>query len=141
MSTMQHNATSGSSSRMYGMNRSVGLWSLLIAAAAFFSGTVQADTFGNVYYDPKTDELVVTMVWRGTNPDHNFSVKWGECQTDESNSMPSMTAEVLDDQWKDVERDTYEKTTRFGLSKLPCTRPVSITLRTAPRFYYTVTIP
>ena len=123
------------------MNRSFRLWAVLIAAAAFFWRTAQADTFGNVYYDPKADELVVTMAYRGTNPDHNFSLKWGECQTDESTGMPTVTAEVLDDQWKDVERETYEKTTRFSLSRLPCTHPVSVTLRTAPRFYYTLTLP
>lgn len=123
------------------MNRRLGLWSVLIAAAACPSHTVRADTFGSVYYDAKTDELVVTMVYRGTDPNHNFSLKWGECQTDESNNMPSVTAEVLDDQWKDVERETYEKTTRFSLSQLPCTRPASVTLRSAPRFYYTLTVP
>jgi hypothetical protein len=122
------------------MNRSLGVWPVLIAAAAFCAAPVQADTFANAHYDQKTNELVVTMAYRGTNPGHHFSLKWGECQTDESN-MPSVTAEVLDDQWKDVERETYETTTRFSLSRLPCARPVSVTLRTAPRFYYTITIP
>jgi hypothetical protein len=122
------------------MHRGFGIWPVLIAAAANCAQPARADTFGNVYYDQTTDELVVTMAYRGTNPGHHFSLKWGECQTDESN-MPTVTAEVLDDQWKDVEREAYETTTRFSLSRLPCARPLSVTLRTAPRFYYTITIP
>jgi hypothetical protein len=139
MRSMRHNATAPRRPTS-GMNRRVGVWPVLIAAAAFCARPAQADTFGNVYYDQKTNELVVTMAYRGSNPGHKFSLKWGKCQTDESN-MPSVTAEVLDDQWKDAEREAYETTTRFSLSRLPCTRPVSVTLRTAPRFYYTLTIP
>ena len=45
-------------------------------------GSALADDFGAVAYDPAQDALVVTMVYRGTNPDHAFSLKWGECQQD-----------------------------------------------------------
>jgi hypothetical protein len=33
------------------------------------------------------------------------------------------------------------KTVRFSLAGMPCARPVSVSLRTAPRFFYTLTIP
>jgi hypothetical protein len=56
-----------------------------------------ADNFGKIYYDAKTDQLVVTMLYRGTK--------------------------------------------RFSLANLPRARPASVTLRTAPRFFYTLTIP
>lgn len=39
----------------------------------------RADNFVSVYYDAHTDELVVTMQFRGTNPNHEFTVQWGEC--------------------------------------------------------------
>jgi hypothetical protein len=49
--------------------------------------------------------------------------------------------EVLDDQFDDEEQQDFKKTMRFSLDGLPCGRPASVTLRTAPRFFYTLTIP
>ncbi len=100
-----------------------------------------ADNFAAVRFDKKTDQVVVTMSYRGTNPRHKFSLKWGECRINESGGLPGVTAEVLDDQWEDAEEKDYRSTARFGLSGMPCSRPVNITLRTAPRFLYTLTIP
>jgi hypothetical protein len=98
------------------------------------------DTFSGVSYDAEQDELVVTMAYRGTNPDHSFSLKWGPCQTSANAGEPEIVAEVLDSQWQDAARQPFKKTTRFGLADLPC-RPVKLTLRTAPRFYVTLRIP
>jgi hypothetical protein len=116
-------------------------WLVPFTAAAVLSGAAYADNFERVYYDRKADQLVVTMAYRGTNPNHKFSLKWGECQADQADNLPGVTAEVLDDQWKDPERQSYKKTIRFDLSGLPCRRPASVTLRTPPRFFYTLTIP
>jgi hypothetical protein len=80
------------------------------------------------------------MAYRGTNPDHTFSLKWGPCQTSADASQPEIVAEVLDSQWQDAARQPFKKTTRFSLADLPC-RPVKLTLRTAPRFYVTLQIP
>ena len=33
-----------------------------------------ADTFANVHYEASKDPFVVTMLCRGTNPDHTFSL-------------------------------------------------------------------
>ncbi len=114
----------------------------VVAAAIFcLAQTAPADNFSRVYYDRKTDQLVVTMTYGGTNPNHGFTLKWGTCQADQSSGMQGVTVEVLDDQFEDRSLRNYKKTTRFGLSDLPCPRPVSLTLRTAPRFFYTLTIP
>jgi hypothetical protein len=110
-------------------------------AALLLAPVASADNFASVRYDRKTNQLVVAMSYRGTNPNHHFSLKWGECLTHESDDRGGVTAEVLDDQWEDAEEADYEKTTRFSLSGLPCPRPVNVTLRTAPRFFYTLTIP
>jgi len=85
-------------------------WLTPAAAATFFALGSRADNFGKVRYDRQTDRMIVTMIYRGTNPNHNFSLKWGECQASESGSMP-------------------------------CSRPLRVTLRSAPRFIYTLTIP
>jgi hypothetical protein len=123
------------------MNKRATFWLLLAAAIYFLAPTAHADNFGKIYYDQKNDRLVVTMLYRGTNPSHKFSLKWGECQADQSGNLPGVTAEVLDDQFDDEEQQDFKKTMRFSLDGLPCRRPASVTLRTAPRFFYTLTIP
>jgi len=100
----------------------------------------RADNFANAYYDSRKDQVVVTMFYRGTNPDHTFSLKWGRCKESADGSEREIVAEVLDSQWQDAATEDFKKTTRFGLESLHC-RPAKLTLRTAPRFYYTLLIP
>ncbi len=110
---------------------------VLIAAALSF-GTAFADNFAGARYDTRTDELVVRMRYRGTNPDHNFTVQWGQCrQTDQG---ATIDGDVLDDQARDVERQNFSKTVRFDVSGLAC-RPVRVTLHTAPRYYFQISVP
>ena len=112
--------------------------SILVSGLFLMGRSAPADSFAGARYDAKTDELVVRMQYRGTNPNHNFSVRWGQCrQTDQG---ATLDADVLDDQARDVERQSYTKTVRLDLSALAC-RPVRLTLRTAPRFFYQVVIP
>jgi hypothetical protein len=117
---------------------------LALAAAPFlvlFAGSEasQADNFQSVAYDPATDELVIGVVYRGTNPDHQFSLKWGPC-VDRGNNQHEIVAELLDNQFQDAARKDYRKTVRMSLAAMDC-RPAALTLRSAPRFYYTLTIP
>jgi hypothetical protein len=114
---------------------------LAMTAGWIWPPLASADNFEKVAYDPTTDELVVTMSYRGSNPDHGFSLKWGECLTDQAGGLPGVTAEVLDDQFQDRALEDHETITRFSLSPLPCGRPARVTLRTAPRFFYTLVIP
>ena len=114
---------------------------LAAAAAALQLQSAQASSFGSVHFDKKTDQLVVTMLYRGTNPNHKFTLKWGDCQADQSGNLPGVTAEVLDDQFDDLAQQDFKKTMHFSLAGLPCSRPASVTLRSAPRFFYTLTIP
>jgi hypothetical protein len=116
------------------------IW-LTAAAAAFFSSAAVADNFGAVRYERETDRLIVTMIYRGTNPNHQFSLKWGKCRANQSGSLPGVMVEILDDQFSDPARQDFRKTMRINLKELPCPRPVSVTLTTAPRFFYTLTIP
>ncbi len=111
------------------MNRRAVLW-LVPTAACVLVQTAHADNFGKIYYDKKADQLVVTMLYRGTNPNHKFSLKWGECLADQTGNLPGVTVEVLDDQFEDEEQQDFKKTARFDLAGLPC-RPASVTLRTA----------
>jgi hypothetical protein len=111
------------------------LWVLL---AFLDARSAQADEFSKVAYDGQQDELVITMRYRGTNPDHAFSLKWGQCK--ETTGSHEIAVYVLDSQWQDAERADFKKTTRFSLADLSC-RPATRTLRTAPHFLYTLPIP
>jgi len=63
----------------------------------------------------------------------------GHCKELEGSGR-QIVAEVLDNQWQDVEEHDFKTTTRFSLNDLRC-RPAKVTLRTAPRFLYTLQIP
>jgi hypothetical protein len=111
-----------------------GLVSSMLSVIAY------ADDFARAYYDGRKDQLVITMNYRGTNPDHTFSLKWGQCQKTQDGNANEIAVEVLDSQWRDDARSDFKKTLRFGLNDLQC-RPAKVTLRTAPRFIYTLMIP
>jgi hypothetical protein len=123
--------------------QTAGRASKLAAALAFimFIGphAGHADNFQKVSYDPATDELVIVVLYRGTNPGHQFSLKWGPC-IDRGGNRHEIVAELLDQQFQDAARKDYKKTVRMSLAALDC-RPAAVTLRTAPRFYYTLTVP
>jgi hypothetical protein len=123
------------------MKRQSSFLLILAAAATFASLQADADNFVKVRYDKRTDRLIVTMIYGGTNPNHHFSLKWGECQANQAGDLPGVTAEVLDDQFEDHAQQDFSKTVHLSLAGLPCPRPASVTLRTAPRFFYTLTIP
>jgi hypothetical protein len=121
--------------------RHLPFWLILTAGATLMALAAEADNFARVRYGKQTDQLIVTMLYRGTNPNHHFSLKWGPCQANQSGDLPDATAEVLDDQYEDTAQQDFSKTVRFGLDDMPCPRPASVSLRTAPRFFYTLTIP
>ncbi|MGA8707144.1 MAG: hypothetical protein WB646_09170 [Steroidobacteraceae bacterium] len=109
--------------------------------ALIASPSARADTFASVHYDARTDELVATMIYRGTNPHHAFTLQWGACrQPADSHGPQEIAADVLDSQWNDSALQSYRQTVRFSLASLSC-RPAKVTLRTAPRFLYTVFVP
>jgi len=113
----------------------------LAALCLLATSPVWPDTFSGAHYDAKTNELVVTMVYGGSNPDHQFSVQWGECQTaPDGGNMHQIAVEVIDSQWNDVAKQTFTKTVRFSLAGITC-RPATVTLRTAPRYEVTLQIP
>jgi hypothetical protein len=117
-------------------------------AAALGSGLVtlmllhgaHADDFSKAYYDSRVDQLVVSMIYSGTNPKHTFTLQWGQCQDVNGSNLHEVAVQVLDSQWQDEALRPYKKTVRFSLVGIPC-RPAKVTLRTAPRFIYTVLIP
>ncbi len=139
------------------MNTHMGRWSILTQRRGQVSGHIallvliglavetlssaaRADDFADVYYSARMDQLVITIAYRGTNPNHTFSLKWGQCKNQTQDGGGEVAVEVLDSQSQDVEQSDFKKTTRFSLAHIPC-RPATLTLRSAPRFLATLTIP
>lgn len=117
------------------------LRALLLGAAALTSASLaHADNFASVAYDARKDQLVVTMNYRGTNPNHVFTLQWGLCMDHPDGGSHDIAVEVLDSQWDDPARQPFTITTRFDLTDMNC-RPAALTLRTAPRFYTRVQVP
>ena len=112
---------------------------IAITFAALLPCGAHADNFSSARYDPRTDELVLTMSYRGTNPNHTFQLQWGACQSRGRNGR-QIAADLVDNQWNDAERQDYRVTVRFKLTMVNC-RPARVTLHTAPRFFYTLYIP
>jgi len=111
---------------------------LAIAAMLAASGA-RAENFGSVYYDAAADQVVVTMLYRGTNPDHDFSLNWGECNT-LPDGTSEVVAEVIDSQARDAARQDFRKTVHLSLEGMAC-RPAKLTLRATPRTYFSLRIP
>jgi hypothetical protein len=116
-----------------------------ISGVALCAGVIihpaAADSFRGIYYDRTANELVVTMAYQGTNPNHNFTLQWGPCQSSDSDSTARVDASILDDQFEDAAQRDYQTVARLSLADIPCPRPVSVTLHTAPRRSLTLVIP
>jgi len=113
---------------------------LLAAALCLAAAGAAADAFADASYDPVTDTLLVTLLYRGTNPVHRFTLQWGACTSRDANGVSHVAVEVLDSQWDDPALEDYSETVHLSLAGLPC-RPAEVTLRTAPRFIYNVFVP
>lgn len=115
-----------------------------VAATGIPTSAVMADTFGPVRYDSQSDQIIVTVMYDGTNPDHHFTIRWGGCR--KHVGQPAGAAHriinlgILDDQGNDAARKRYVTTVKVPLSGMSC-RPATVTLWTPPKQYATVTIP
>jgi hypothetical protein len=118
---------------------------LITVIVAMTTGTTAAvaANFRSVSYDSNSDQIIATMIYDGTNPDHHFSIQWGSCRkVDQPDHAVHQTIDVsiLDDQWNDAAMKPYTKTVRVPLATLSC-RPATVTLRTAPDFRASLDIP
>lgn len=111
---------------------------LFLLAAGLSAPVCHAANFVSAAYDASKDELVVELSYRGTNPDHEFSLEWGECRA--RNGGNEIAARIHDSQWNDRAREPFVKVVRFDLADLRC-RPAQVTLFTSPNFRIGVFIP
>jgi hypothetical protein len=109
------------------------------APIALIPISVWAEAFGEAVYDANSDELIVTMLYSGTNPDHKFSLQWDRCIA-HPDGTKDVTAQVVDSQERDGVSQEFKKTVHFGLKDLPC-RPARVTLRASPGTYLALQVP
>lgn len=106
--------------------------------------TVMADAFGPVHYDPKRDQIIVAMIYDGTDPHHHFSIRWGRCRKlhDQPHgpARKIISVGILDDQGNDAATKRYTKIVRVPLAGLSC-RPATVTLWAPPNQYTSLDIP
>jgi hypothetical protein len=91
------------------------------------------------YYDPTGHELVVEIAYRGTLPDHDFTLRWGKCQRGEGESY-GIAARIVDLQGHDEARENFRTQARFSLNNLEC-RPARVTLRLGRVSHETIVVP
>ena len=104
----------------------------------------KADTFGAVHYDPQTNQILVIIHYRGTNPNHHFSIQWGRCRKLHGQlhgpAPRAIDLGILDEQGNDAARKPYTKLVEVPLAGISC-RPAMVTLWTPPNQYRSIAIP
>ena len=111
-----------------------------VVLCGLIAPAVQAATFSSVEFDPGRNELVATMTYDGSNPNHQFSVQWGTCRKLGNEGNHQIVAELLDNQWDDTAQQTFTTTVHVSLAGVNC-HPALVTLRTAPKYEFNVQIP
>ena len=108
--------------------------SVALVVLALLPAVAQSADIRSAYYDPRSDDIVVEIAYRGTGKDHDFRVLWGECQDD------GVSARLVDRQGTDAALTGYLMTKRISLHELPC-RPAVVTLRLGAVAHMSVRVP
>ena len=90
-------------------------------------------------YDAGKDQLVMTIAYRGTNPDHEFNVQWDACKKLNAERMQILGL-LVDSQPDDLARQDFTKPMRIDLRDFSC-RPAKVTIRTSAGFFTSVDVP
>lgn len=108
-------------------------------AALFYIAPAAAVTVTALKYDPAKDQLVMSITYRGTNPDHRFKVQWETCKRldDERQQILGL---LVDSQPNDHARQDFTTPMRVDLRDFGC-RPAKVTIRTSAGFFASVDVP
>ena len=94
----------------------------------------------DAFYDADTDELVFTIAYRGSHPDHTFTVAWETCRT-MGDGHQEIFGIVLDSDPRDPARIELKKTERVSLETFSC-HPAIVAIGLAnPLYRRVLTIP
>jgi hypothetical protein len=110
-----------------------------IACCLAVPAAAQAQTLMEAVFDAGNDALSVEIAYRGTHPNHEFSLDWSSCQQTPDGKRTTV-ARLVDGQGDDVAREDYRVRRSFSLAALEC-RPADVTVRLGPVSNRTVHVP
>lgn len=120
--------------------RRVTLGRLVACIAAFlYLAPAGAVSVTVLTYDASKDQLVMTIAYRGTHPDHEFNVQWDKCTRLDDERMQILGL-LVDSQPNDRALQEFTKPMRIDLRNFSC-RPSKVTIRTSAGFFTSVDIP
>lgn len=111
--------------------RSIASLLILVAGHAYGADILDAR------YDAARDQIVAEIAYRGTNPDHDFTIQWGSCG---GGDPARLAGRLIDAQGSDLAREDYRITERIALEDMPC-RPAIVTLRLGRTAHADVFVP
>lgn len=116
------------------------LWAACsVLAALFYGAPAAAVTITGIAYDAAEDRLVMSIAYRGTNPNHQFSLQWTGCKRLDGQRRQILGL-LVDTQPDDLARQEFIKPLEIGLSSFTC-RPAKVTIRTSAGFFTSVDVP
>lgn len=108
-------------------------------AAFLYLAPAVATTVTGLSYDAAKNQLVMTIAYRGTNPDHEFNVQWDACKKLDDERMQILGL-LVDSQPNDRALQEFTKPLRIDLRNFTC-RPSKVTIKTSAGFFASVDIP
>jgi hypothetical protein len=91
-------------------------------------------------YDASADELVLRIAYRGTHPDHTFTVSWERCRV-MNDGHQEILGIIMDSDPRDPAELEFQRTERISLQGFAC-RPAIIAVGLAsPLYRRTLAIP
>jgi hypothetical protein len=112
---------------------------LACIAALCYAASAAAIAVLDLTYDAPKDQLVMTIAYRGTNPDHEFRVQWETCAKLDDERMQILGV-LIDDQPNDHARQEFSKPLRIDMRNFSC-RPAKVTIKTSAGFFTSVDVP
>ena len=111
-----------------------------LLALCLVAGAASATNILEMRQDAATDEIVIEVAYRGTNPNHHFSLLWSDCRDFPfEGASYQIEARLADTQAEDRALEEFKQTLRFSLSNLKC-RPAKLTISTAAGFQQTIVV-
>lgn len=109
------------------------LFSLItLTNSALFAGAII-----DASYNSQNKVLSLLVAFEGQTPEHQFSLKWGECVF--ADNEMSISARLVDHQGYEDAGKTYEQRLAIPLAGLAC-RPANLTIRLGPRSHATIRV-
>jgi hypothetical protein len=112
---------------------------LALISTLLYSVPARAMTFVSMEFDPETDELKFVIAYRGTHPNHDFTIAWEACRP-LGDGRRQIFGKVIDSDPRDPARQDFQKEVVVSLADFPC-RPARLSLGTFYNHVRTIDIP